>query len=1308
MISVKAIKGHRHQAGWASMKLSGILLFSMICLGAAQEPGVAPLNPDWTAFREDAARKNNLKITDEEHALGLIPPILDLSHLKTLKNGNALKTLKYAASFDLRSHGKLTAVRNQGAYGTCWAFATYGSMESCLLTAETNDFSENHLANLSGFDYGFNDGGFYGMSVAYLARWGGPVDEADDPYPDQGGSSANTLVRRHVQETLILSPRSSASDNDAIKEAVSTRGAVATTMYIDGSYYNSGNKAFYYSGANEANHAVAIVGWDDNFSATNFTAAPPGDGAFIIRNSWGPDWGDGGYFRISYHDSCVGEYNYVFDDAGPTNNYLHVYQYDPLGWVSSYGYGSTSAWGANVFQLTTTGTLEAVSFYAASPGSVCAIHVYANVTTNNPTAGDLMTSQTGTVAFAGYHTVTLDAPVTFLSETNFSIVVKFTTPGYNYPIPIEYKVSGYSSGATSSNSQSFVSGNGATWADLYFTPGVSNGNVCIKGFLKAGPQPPLPPSTISASGGTYTDKVRVTWSESSEASGYEVWRHTSDSPGGAAQVAHVQASTAYDDADATPGMPHYYWVKATNEFGAGAFSGSAQGWRALSPPSGMTASDGAYSNRVRIAWSSASGAEGYTVWRNTIESSGSAEKIGNPALTSFSDTNVVSGSRHYYWVKATSGVSVSAFSTSDSGWRGVPSPTGVSASDGEYTDKVRVEWGAVAGAESYDVWRNTGNDPGLAEKIHASASTVFDDSGAGLGILYYYWVKAAGGLGTSVLSASDSGWVGLSAPTGVSASDGEYTDKVRVEWNAAGGATGYKVWRGAGSDPEAALMIGEVASTSFSDTNAVLGTSYHYWVKAGNGIGSSEFGGPDSGWRGLLPPSGVSASDGKYTDKVRVEWNAADGAVEYELWKSSSDDIGASARVTSTVALYCNDESGVPGATYYYWVKAINTMGVSELGGPDSGWRALSPPSGMSACDGAYKDLVRVKWSSAVGAESYEVWRSSSVDSGSAELAGETSDVSYDDIPAAARVIYYYWVKSVCGERKSGFSASDSGWCGLHVTGDYDGDGRSDLAVYHEESGYWFFLPSSTLSLAYQCLGGPGWQPVPANYDGDLKYDAAVHRQSGEDWYLNFSGCGTLYHLQLGQEGYDPAPADYDADGKADLAVYDEGNGYWYVILSSSGELAIQKFGEAGYAPVQADYDGDGKTDLAVYQETTGYWYIQLSGNGYSMSGMKFGELGYAPVPADYDGDGKADPAVYQEATGYWFVLFSETASLRYMKFGESGYKPVPGDFDGDGKADSAVYHGETGYWFILYSSDSTLGYAPLGGPGYIPTVAGL
>jgi len=487
-------------------------------LTAAQEKlSRSPVNP---AFEEYLAKRQQgvVALQQNEMSRGYIPPPMQLPAPSGAVPALVAGPLTLPSSYDLRIQGKLTPIRNQDGCGDCWAFATYSSLESCLLTNETWDFSENNLNVSSGFDIGCCIGGNSYMSAAYLARWSGPVSQSDDPETWTGCTTVSGVAaRKHIQEVLFLPLRTSATDNNTIKQAVMTYGAVYTAILVTGgagylppysdAYYNASTYAYYYNGTAATDHAIAIVGWDDSFAASNFSTVPPGNGAFIIRNSWGTAWGQSGYFYMSYYDTWVGrEENAVFVSPDSTDKYSRNYQYDPLGWVSSFGTGSSSNyWGANIFTAVGAEQLRAVSFYTPVVNSTYQIYVYTNAT-SGPTSGTLASSTSGTNALPGYFTIALPTVVNLTASQKFSVVVKFTTPGYNWPVPIEYAYSGYSSGATAAAGQSYYSSSGSSWTD--FTSYNSTMNACIKAFtsvndvsvtLTAAPNPVLCGSNLTYS-----------------------------------------------------------------------------------------------------------------------------------------------------------------------------------------------------------------------------------------------------------------------------------------------------------------------------------------------------------------------------------------------------------------------------------------------------------------------------------------------------------------------------------------------------------------------------------------------------------------------------------------------------------------------------------------------------------------------------------------------------------------------------------------------------------------------------------------
>ena len=436
------------------------------------------------------------------------PAPYDLGYLEGLQAvPRSVAAAPLPSAYDLRALGRVTPVRDQGTYGTCWAFASLGSLESGLLASSPTpwDFSEDNLVWFAGFlnTDKYNDGGNSFMALAYLARWGGPVSEGDDPYAD-AVHPVGLSAQRLLSEVVFVPARTSSLDNDQIKTAVMAYGAVDVGMWWPTAdevlHWKPSTDSFYSFGTRYANHDVAIVGWDDDYPASQFATTPPGDGAFIVRNSWGARWAGDGYFYVSYFDGCLArdDYNMAFASAGPADQYSRVYQHDPLGYLPLAGpYSSgTTSWGANVFTASASEDLAAVGIYTPLPG--CSYEILYAPSGGTPSFATLQSQTSGTMPTAGYHVVQLPTTVPLTSGQKFTVAFKLTVPArpagadpdpYRYYLPVERPIDTYS-GATASPGESYVNTTGGTWRDL--TQVIKNANVCLKAFTSG-----LPSGTFS-------------------------------------------------------------------------------------------------------------------------------------------------------------------------------------------------------------------------------------------------------------------------------------------------------------------------------------------------------------------------------------------------------------------------------------------------------------------------------------------------------------------------------------------------------------------------------------------------------------------------------------------------------------------------------------------------------------------------------------------------------------------------------------------------------------------------------------------
>lgn len=414
--------------------VTGTLPLSQLPVRAESVPGKAHLyiNTEAPTIQDDA---------DHTYIL----PSLPVSGVSVQTDTSSLP-----AAFDLRKKGVVSGVKNQGDYGTCWAFAACNAMETQLMETDTEaDLSEWQLAySIFNGPFGFplvsenspwyDQGGSMYFAMPTLTGWRGGIPESLCRYGDEAFSPETPLYSPsfHVKNaTIYPKPNRENADftelNASIKRSIYEGNSFIFSFYCNNALFSSkGGTCSYYNKdtlRGGVYHSVSVVGWDDDFPAENFSSDPGMNGAWLVKNSWGPEWGDHGYFWLSYADGTLYDIYSIDGNTGlvPEKQYCH----DQYGYWSSMSideFGKdTDVFMASVFTPDAEERITAAMFYTLVADDQYTITIYTDLQDlSDPMSGTPTASVSGTCPLTGYHTISLAEQPVVQAGSPFSVVVR--------------------------------------------------------------------------------------------------------------------------------------------------------------------------------------------------------------------------------------------------------------------------------------------------------------------------------------------------------------------------------------------------------------------------------------------------------------------------------------------------------------------------------------------------------------------------------------------------------------------------------------------------------------------------------------------------------------------------------------------------------------------------------------------------------------------------------------------------------------------------------------------------------------------
>ena len=399
----------------------------------------------------------------------------------------------YPGTYNANEERFVTDVKNQRNTSLCWAFSLASNLETSLLTRGQKyyDLSEEQLAyfwanrvndplgntpndKITRTQSDYHGTGNGRVASFFLSTWSGMTTEEKVPFQSSSVTWPDSLAydTSAYMEDAIFSQYTV----ERTKQLLMEYNSVSAMIYMLDNYYYPDTASYSCPQSGLVNHAVTIVGWDDTYSKENFPSASgvKNDGAWIVKNSYGKNWGKNGYFYLSYEDKSIT--NLVSNTAVTTPAYPNNYFYDGAAAGTVTFPGNTINNGyyvSNIFKATAGNgkdeELGEIVTAVPQDNTDFQIQVYTDLkNTSDPTSGTPAYAEPVdyTQPLAGIHTIHLNTPVKIPQGTFYSVVIRIPDGSNKFYVEkTTTSTSWFTATAGIDPNQSFFSTSGKKWYD---------------------------------------------------------------------------------------------------------------------------------------------------------------------------------------------------------------------------------------------------------------------------------------------------------------------------------------------------------------------------------------------------------------------------------------------------------------------------------------------------------------------------------------------------------------------------------------------------------------------------------------------------------------------------------------------------------------------------------------------------------------------------------------------------------------------------------------------------------------------------